>query len=592
MNPKENIFYQAIAPSVYYSLMDKLTSDPNSTNHETDTAPRQVTSGHYVLVSPTPLPEPQYVAHSSTLFKEFDLAENLATTKEFLEFFSGDIKQGLNYTSSGEFRTTGWASGYALSIMGQELYSQCPFGNGNGYGDGRAISILELKLPELSKPTSFFGTRGSHRPKRWEFQLKGGGRTPYCRGGDGRAVLRSSVREFIVSEAMACLGVPTTRALSLIVSKNLTIDRPWYSEGSRSEEPDMMVENPAAITTRVSSSFLRVGQIELFGRRARKDEHQNAMKELSDIVKFVIENEYPEIQTGNEFKKEVLMLVEAFGKRLAKMVGHWIRVGYCQGNFNSDNCAVGGFTLDYGPFGFMEEFDPNYQPWTGGGVHYSFLQQPNAAIQNFKMFCVAVSPLLTYEEDKASLQSLLQNFPNVITSSINDALSSKMGLNKFNPTLFESLIINLKSTPDIGVDWTIFWRELSKMPRDGSALTNAFYSNSSNTSEQATLEWTKWLNNWHTVLANENIDSPNSYLDSISDRMKRVNPKYVPREWMLVKAYKDAENNDYTEIHALQELFNNNPYSEQSPEIENRYYKKVDPSLKNLGGYSKMSCSS
>ncbi|MDC0255634.1 protein adenylyltransferase SelO family protein [Bacteriovoracales bacterium] len=579
-------------------------------------------------LAPTPLPAPQYVAHSTTLFRELGLSEELATTQDFVKFFSGDLKAIVEAHQSGEkvqnessnnFRklhTTGWASGYALSIMGEELYHQCPFQNGNGYGDGRAISILELKLPIISAPKMFFGTRGNHRPSQWEFQLKGGGRTPYCRGADGRAVLRSSVREFIVSEAMASLGVPTTRALSLIVSKSQKIARPWYSEGSRSEEPDVMLENAAAITTRVSSSFLRVGQIELFGRRARKNEHPNAMKELKDIVSFAIQNEYLEIDLAEgmaldalNFNEKILMFVESFGKRLAKLVGHWIRVGFCQGNFNSDNCSIGGFTLDYGPFGLMEKFDQNYQPWTGGGLHYSFLQQPNAAVQNFKMLCVAVRPLLADGSDgeKKSLEQLeklLQDFPNVMKAAVQHTFSLKMGLKKFSPHLYESLMKTMNSTPDISVDWTIFWRKLSNIPKEGVELRDAFYDNTTgekNVNSNAAFkfaaeEWTKWLVQWHDVLKKENLDSSSSAnidLETVSGKMKGVNPKYIPREWMLIKAYRDASDlSDFKEIHTLQQLFDNDPYAEQTPEMEAKYYKKVDQNLCNLGGYSKMSCSS
>ncbi|OUR95623.1 hypothetical protein A9Q84_14055 [Halobacteriovorax marinus] len=609
---KNNLFYQTIVKDIHFSLLDNLTSDPQSGNHGADKRPRQVTSGHYVEVAPTPLPEPLYIAHSSALFKELGFPEEIATTEEFVKFFSGDPApvveaqqkdKNVKNESQNKFKqlhSTGWATGYALSIMGNEYYAQCPFQTGNGYGDGRAISILELKLPITSTPTTSFGTRGNHRPARWEFQLKGSGQTPYCRGADGRAVLRSSVREFIVSEAMASLGVPTSRALSLIVSKTLKIARPWYLEGSRSEEPDVMVENPAAITTRVSSSLLRVGQIELFGRRARKNEHPDAMKELKEIVNFAIQNEYPEIKDmalePQNFKEEVLLFVEAFGKRLSTLVGHWIRVGFCQGNFNSDNCAVGGFTLDYGPFGMMEEFDPTYQPWTGGGLHYSFLHQPNAAIQNFKMLCIAVRPLLDdgEKEPLERLEKILQEFPNVMNKAVEHTFTLKMGLKKYSPNLYESLMKTMNSTPEVSIDWTILWRKLSDIPTEGSELRDAFYNNtasdknadSNDAFDFAAAEWTKWLVQWHEVLKKEDSED-------VSSKMKKVNPKYVPREWMLIKAYRDASDlSNFDEIHTLQQLFDNNPYAEQSSEVEAKYYKKKDQDLRNLGGYLKMSCSS
>jgi len=217
-----------------YSLLDSLQADPQASGDGHDHKPRQVFSGHYVPVTPTPLPAPRYVAHSSTLFSDLGLDEGLAHDEDFLRLFSGDIS-----VARQPLRPFGWATGYALSIYGTEYSQQCPFGTGNGYGDGRAISVFE----------------GLFKGRRWEMQLKGGGPTPYCRGADGRAVLRSSVREFLAQEFMHALGVPSSRSLTLYVSRSETVRRPWYAPNSRSFDPDIMVDNPAAITTRVAPSF-------------------------------------------------------------------------------------------------------------------------------------------------------------------------------------------------------------------------------------------------------------------------------------------------------------------------------------------------
>ncbi|HCS80351.1 MAG TPA: hypothetical protein DIV42_04230, partial [Alteromonas macleodii] len=325
------------AKYVDYSLLNTLTPDPQSTCDGDDHDPRQVFSGHYVPVTPTPLTAPTYVAHSETLFAELGIDDSLATSKDFTQLFSGDMSD-----VPAPMKPFGWATGYALSIYGTEYTQQCPFRTGNGYGDGRAISIVEAVL----------------NGKRWEMQLKGAGRTPYCRGADGRAVLRSSVREFLVQEHMHALGIPTSRSLSLFMSESDTVDRPWYREGSHSYEPEVMVENITAISTRVAPSFLRVGQIELFARRARCNEHSEALNELEAIVKHLIEREYSsEIDTTTPFEEQVVTLAALFRDRLTRLVSGWVRVGYCQGNFNSDNCAAGGFTLDYGPFGFCEFFE-------------------------------------------------------------------------------------------------------------------------------------------------------------------------------------------------------------------------------------------
>jgi len=231
-------------------------------------------------------------------------------------------------------------------------------------------------------------------------QLKGAGRTPYCRGGDGRAVLRSSIREFLAQDHMHSLGVPTTRSLSLFVSKTEKVKRPWYSEGSRKMDPDILVLDPVAISTRVAPSFIRVGQLELFGRRARKLEHPKAMEELEKIVLHCIDREYSGVIDENlSTAEKVVLLAKEFRGRLTSLIANWVRVGFCEGNFNSDNCAAGGFTLDYGPYGFMDIFNPNYQSWTGGGNHYSFFNQQVAAQSNFKMFCTALRPLLTSHQD-------------------------------------------------------------------------------------------------------------------------------------------------------------------------------------------------
>ncbi len=363
-----------LAQCADYSLMDSLNRDPEAKEDGVDHASRQVFSGHYVPVKPTPIKDPEYVAHSKVFFQELGLADSLAESDAFMRVFSGDLSQ-----VPKPMRKTGWATGYALSIFGTEYIQQCPFQTGNGYGDGRAVSVLEAVVND----------------QRWEMQLKGGGRTPYCRGADGRAVLRSSVREFLAQEHMHALGVPTSRSLSLYVSKTEQVQRPWYSEGSRSVDPDRIGLEPVAISTRVAPSFLRVGQIELFGRRARKNEHPEAMEELEKIVLHLIDREYADvIDKTLSTNEKVVVLAQEFRSRLTSLVANWIRVGYCQGNFNSDNCAVGGFTLDYGPFGFCEIFDPNYQPWTGGGEHFSFFNQPSAAERNFMMFCTALQPLL------------------------------------------------------------------------------------------------------------------------------------------------------------------------------------------------------
>ena len=413
--------FAELAQRADYSLLDSLHADPQASIDGNDHQPRQVFSGHYLPVTPTPIPAPEYVAHSRTLFNELGLSDELAHDEQFRRLFSGDIS-----VVQEPMRPFGWATGYALSIYGTEYIQQCPFGTGNGYGDGRAISVLE----------------GVFNGKRWEMQLKGGGPTPYCRGADGRAVLRSSLREFLAQEFMQALGVPTSRSLTLYVSRAETVRRPWYSPNSRSFEPDILVDNPAAITTRVAPSFLRVGQLELFARRARSQAHPDALNELRMIVAHLIERNYrQEIDQSADFSDQLVELARLFRVRLTSLVANWMRVGYCQGNFNSDNCAAGGFTLDYGPFGFCELFDPRFQPWTGGGEHFCFFNQPLAAEANYQMFWAAIRLLLESNTDAlARLDQIRDGFAEAMNQEMEAMWASKLGLISYDAPLVNELL--------------------------------------------------------------------------------------------------------------------------------------------------------
>ena len=560
-----------LAKLANYSFMDTLKCDPDVKVDGDDHAPREVFTGHYVLVNPTPINEPEYVAHSKNFFLELGFADSMAASTDFVRLFTGDISH-----VPEPMRKVGWACGYALSIFGTEYTRQCPFQTGNGYGDGRAISVLEAVIND----------------RRWEMQLKGGGRTPYCRGADGRAVLRSSVREFLAQDHMHALGVPTSRSLSLYVSKTEKVQRPWYSEGSRSKDPDMIIEEPVAISTRVAPSFIRVGQIELFGRRTRKKEHPDAMAELDKIVLHLIDREYTDVIDNKlSTAEKVVLLAREFRSRLTSLVANWIRVGYCQGNFNSDNCAVGGFTLDYGPFGFCDVFNPHYQPWTGGGHHFSFLNQPVAAERNFEMFCRALQPLLTSHQGALQqLDEIRSGFAKVMQVQMEKMWTAKLGLGAFNAVLFSELETLMVQT---SVDYTIFFRELSMLPDDIGPLKKSFYSDSNHAMTELDKRWSEWLTKWKLLIANtSNANStPSRSLEEITKQMKLVNPKYSLREWLLVPAYQQAADGNYALLRELQEVMTQ-PYAEQTKDVEEQYYRLKPPEFCDVGGFSHLSCSS
>jgi len=540
-----------------YSLLEALQPDPQATADGHDHRPRQVRSGHYVPVAPTPLPDPHYVAHSKALFSELGLSEALAHDASFRRFFSGDSS-----VASGPMRPYGWATGYALSIYGTEYIQQCPFGTGNGYGDGRAISVFE----------------GLFNGQRWELQLKGGGPTPYCRGADGRAVLRSSVREFLAQELMHALGVPTSRSLTLYVSHAETVRRPWYAPHSSSFDPDVMVDNPAAITTRVAPSFLRVGQLELFGRRARSHAHPAALRELQQITEHLIERNYrAEINATLPLQEQVLELARLFRGRLTALVAQWMRVGYCQGNFNSDNCAAGGYTLDYGPFGFCELFEPRFQPWTGGGEHFCFFNQPAAAEANYGMFCTALRPLL---EGNASgldqLDALRDGFAGAMAQQLEAMWASKLGLTQYDADLVQQL---LQLLVNARADYTLFFRRLSAIPETVEALKPSFYVPCSSELE-AQLQ--AWLEGWRRQLADP---------AAAAAAMERANPAITWREWLVAPAYEQAATGDTRLIQELQAVFRD-PYAEPPAELASTYDRLRPREFFNAGGVSHYSCSS
>jgi uncharacterized protein YdiU (UPF0061 family) len=550
--------FNAFAQCVDYSLLTQLNRDPNATVNGDDHQPRQVFSGHYVPVAPTPLAHPECIAFSNTLFSELGLNTALVEDSDFIKLFSGDLTQ-----VPSPMQPLGWATGYALSIYGTEYIQQCPFGTGNGYGDGRAISVYE----------------GVLNGKRWEMQLKGGGPTPYCRGGDGRAVLRSSIREFLAQEYMHALGIPTSRSLCLMVSFSERVNRPWYSEQSKSPDPDIMLSNPVAISTRVAPSFLRVGQVELFSRRARSKAHPTAHKELEMIVLHVIEREYRgEIEYNLPLVEKVLKLAFLFRNRLTTLISHWLRVGYCQGNFNSDNCAVGGYTLDYGPFGFCEQFEPFFQPWTGGGRHFSFLNQPAAAAENFNTFCSALLPLVKENHDAVNyLNDIVQGFSDEMEQKLEAMWAAKLGLTKYDSALFSELLSLMTNT---AVDYTLFFRKLCDLPSNVSELEESFSTQPNTTLTQ---QWQQWLKHWQRLLGHDH--------KLISTNMKKANPLYTWREWLIAPAYQKAEQGDYSLIHELQSVLNH-PYTKQSDEVTHKYCQLRPAEYINAGGISHYSCSS
>jgi uncharacterized protein YdiU (UPF0061 family) len=324
-----------------------------------------------------------------------------------------------------------------------------------------------------------------------------------------------------------------------------------------------------------------VGQLELFARRVRRQAHPEALNELRMIVAHLIERNYrPEIDPGLAFNDQLVELAGLFRRRLTSLVANWMRVGYCQGNFNSDNCAAGGYTLDYGPFGFCELFDPRFQPWTGGGEHFSFFNQPAAAEANFQMFWSALRPLLEDNtEALARLDQIRDGFAEAMQQEIEAMWASKLGLISYDATLVNELLQLMVHSK---VDYTILFRRLSAIPEQLSALNESFYLPNS---DELDGQWTQWLQRWRAQI------TANGNLNETSAAMKRVNPAVTWREWLIAPAYQQAAEGDTTAIQELQAAFRH-PYEALSPELAATYDRLKPREFFNAGGVSHYSCSS
>lgn len=639
-----------------FSWIDQLTEERGAKSPDKNQVSRPVKNGHYVFVDPTPLRKPRLVLHSRDMASTLKLTEEDVASEEFLSYFSGNV-------SWIEDSKT-WATPYALSIMGTRYVSNCPFGTGDGYGDGRAISIGEVLIPDNYGDSD----AESDGHNRLEMQLKGAGPTPFCRGADGRAVLRSSIREFLASEAMHHLRVPTTRAISLIVSEGGdTSDRPWYREQTDSSskpnlpdindprlavyplekrkkileqlarqkrDPDVMIQEPNAITCRVSPSFMRIGHIDLFARRAEKakskdgkfDKSSPEWQELADIIwhaafrEFYAEAYAPYKET-DDLQSCIVAMLEKSGEQIAALVADWIRVGFAQGNFNADNCLIGGRTMDYGPFGFMDQYDPFFAKWTGSGEHFGFLRQPTAGFVNFSVLVESALQALRDEEGDKEIDKLqediLGNAQEVFQQKTNQMWGCKLG---FHPedtsavpgTLWQDLEPLLRESK---ADWTLFWRQLSLVAAEfpieddspstdyGSMLmalegseevrkgSSPFYESLSSDAREKFLDWIeKWRDGLSSSVSKQDFLSAMTEGQPLSaaDRMRLENPKYTLREWILVEAYTKAATGDETVLNDLMTLIEH-PYDEGPSSFDEKYYRRAPDETLGEGGTAFMS---
>ncbi|NVK63798.1 MAG: YdiU family protein [Flavobacteriales bacterium] len=512
--------------------VDQRFTDSLPADYLTVNMPRQVLEACFSWVETKVPSNPSLVHRSSEFMKELKL--EVEDEEAFLKVVSG-----------------------AVPYPGAKAYAMCYGGHQFGHwagqlGDGRAINIAELNI-------------GS---SNWKFQLKGAGPTPYSRRADGLAVLRSSIREYLCSEAMHHLGVPTTRALSLVTTGDLVPRDIMYSGDVQDE--------PGAIVCRVSPSFVRFGGFEIF--TSRQD-----VENLTKLTNHVIKEHYPHL--GEPSKETYVKFFAEVVDRTKKMIVHWQRVGFVHGVMNTDNMSILGLTIDYGPYGWLEDYNPGWTPNTTDAQHkrYRFGSQASIALWNLVQLANALFPLI---EEAKPLEDILENYKKEYLAEYFEMMCAKIGLAE-RSNLDAQLIDELKELLESSsIDMTIFFRNLSQFEepntfldvvREASYLEDEKFDNFVDS-------WSSWLHDYAVRLGQEKRSR-----EERIKAMNAVNPKYVLRNYMAQLAIDAAEHEDYSLVDELYQLLLK-PYDEQ-PEMEKWFAKRPDWAL-NKVGCSMLSCSS
>ena len=433
-------------------------------------------------------------------------------------------------------------------------YGGHQFGHWAGQlGDGRAINLTEMEF----------------NCQRWAIQLKGAGPTPYSRTADGLAVLRSSVREHLCSEAMYHLGVPTTRSLSLILTGDKVLRDVMYNG------------NPAyelgAVVARIAPNFIRFGSFEL--PSARKE-----VNVLAQLVDYTIEEYYPFIEKGTV--SGYLHFFEEVVARTIELIVHWQRVGFVHGVMNTDNMSILGLTIDYGPYGWLEGYDAGWTPNTtdAGQRRYRFGNQSNVALWNLYQLANALYPLI---QDAEPLEKILNQFKDEYDRQYLSMMKAKLGLFEAIEK-DEALVGRLEKVLELTeTDMTIFFRRLSRFTKDSDVNLAVFYEafyHEDEVSGEVLTQWLEWLSHYKERLRKERLTD-----EARSERMNAVNPKYVLRNYMAQLAISDAEKGDYGLISELHQMLKY-PYAEQND--NKKWFAKRPEWARDKVGCSTLSCSS
>ncbi|MDO7849673.1 YdiU family protein [Hymenobacter sp. M29] len=502
---------------------------------------RQVPGYCYSRVEPTPVQRPHLLAWSD------ELGDFLGITKPAETGPAVDTLAGNLVTES--------MKPFAARYGGHQ------FGNWAGQlGDGRAISLGQVRAVDGS---------------RWEIQLKGAGPTPYSRRADGRAVLRSSLREFLCSEAMYALGVPTTRALSLVGTGDAVV-RDMFYDGNAQEEP-------GAIVARVAPTFIRFGNFQIMAAHGEIDN-------LRALADYTLRHNYPEL--GAPGPEAYVRWFGEVARRTAVMVAHWMSVGFVHGVMNTDNMSILGLTIDYGPYGWLEPYDPDWTPNTTdfGSRRYAFGQQPRVALWNLMALAQALGPLLP---DAQQLRAGLDVYARTLAETQHELMLRKLGLTSQFPDEDRALMQDLPQAlmePEIDMTW--FFRQLSHLAPalladagDEDALfaeliATAAYS----VAPDEDRNLLGWLRRYAARLRQEPADA-----DAIRAGMLAANPKYVLRNYLAQQAIEAAETGDLSALERLMQVLKA-PFDEH-PEYEELAAKRPDWA-RDKPGAATLSCSS
>ncbi len=507
---------------------------------------RQVHNACYSLVKPQKAVHPQLVSYAHEVAQFIDLSKEVCESDQFLQIFSGNmlLPDMVSYAT---------------------CYGGYQFGNWAGQlGDGRVINLGELI---------------NRQGQRWTLQLKGAGLTPYSRAADGLAVLRSSVREFLCSEAMYHLGVPTTRALSLVLSGE-QVDRDMFYDGHPEAEP-------GAIVCRVAQSFTRLGSFEIFAARGELDT-------LQKLVNYTILTDFPEL--GKPSLNVYVSWFEEVCRRTAVLMVHWMRVGFVHGVMNTDNMSILGLTIDYGPYGWLENHDPEWTPNTtdATGHRYCYGRQPQIALWNLAQFANALLPLV--KDAKILEKSLSDSYLKTFESAWQEMVAQKLGFVKFQyqtDQVLNTELINILSL--VETDMTLFYRCLAKVSADTSSLDQLddesflqpfkdVYYTKEYQDPQYRARFSRWIRDYKIRIKNDNIPDHQR-----QQQMNSANPKFVLRNYLAQQAIDKALEGDYSLIKDLLEVLRY-PYDEQDG--NEKFAQKRPEWARHRAGCSMLSCSS